>query len=92
MTISVRVASGESVGKSPYVLKNVYEENCFCPQDGDAFSSAMMCPAQFDQIDQDLSRFQSVDLDKTIPESIERFSNKMSACFAHYSIIDNKVS
>ncbi|XP_065186342.1 protein O-glucosyltransferase 2-like [Sycon ciliatum] len=92
LRIVVRNVENEWIGSSPYILDSVESENCFCPAPLDAFKMSFRCPLEgYEQIKVDLSRFGDVNLTQTIPETISRFSDARGACFAHYSIINNKL-
>ncbi|CAH2223581.1 KDEL motif-containing 1 [Pelobates cultripes] len=83
--------SGKHVAKSPYNLEGpVYSEECYCPQKHpEVWLEHMSCKESIPQIEHDLKRFSSVDLDKIAVEIPERFGDRQSLC--HYTIKDNKI-
>ena len=42
----------------------IHDENCNCPLDYEEFLKIYNCPESFPQLDEDLDRFEIVDLDK----------------------------
>ena len=72
------------------ILGFVYPETSYCPQpDIQKWYGSMSCPLSNEQINNDLSLFKEVDLEKAAAETIQRYK---TSCLCHYKIIDNKVS
>ena len=91
ITISVRY-KGHHVGKSPYIIPNVFHENCACPLIGvEEWLERHECGEVDKQIFKDLAPFREngvniTDLYERAGSAYERNS------FVHYSIVDGKVS
>ena len=91
VTVSVRY-EGHHVGKSPYVVPNVFHENCACPLIGvEEWLERHQCGEVDKQIAEDLAPFREngvniTDLYERSGKAYERNS------FVHYSIVDGKVS
>ena len=91
ITISIRY-KGRHVGKSPYVVPNVFHENCACPLIGvEEWLERHECGEIDEQILKDLAPFREngvniTDLYERSGKAYERNS------FVHYSIVDGKVS
>lgn len=89
--VSVRY-KGRHVGESPYVVPNVFHENCACPLIGvEAWLENHECGEVDEQILKDLVHFREngvniSDLYDRAGRAYERNS------FVHYSIVDGKVS
>lgn len=83
---------GQHVGKSPYVVTNVFHENCACPLvDVETWLEKHQCGKIDKQIADDLKPFREngvniSDLYSKVGGAYERNS------FVHYSIVDGKVS
>lgn len=83
---------GQHVGKSPYVVPNVFHENCACPLvDVETWLEKHQCGEIDKQIADDLKPFREngvniSDLYSKVGGAYERNS------FVHYSIVDGKVS
>ncbi|CAC5400399.1 Protein O-glucosyltransferase 3,Protein O-glucosyltransferase 2 [Mytilus coruscus] len=82
-----------NVAKSPYKLSGmVYHEKCYCPVNRiEKWFEVMGCPESYNQIDDDLSIFDNVDLEKVAKEAVSRFSNRGMHSLSHYRIINNKI-
>lgn len=88
LTISIR-HQGKEVAKSPYHLKNVYGDECYCPMPLKEWSNTLNCPSIFSQIEKDFSNFNVIDLDKLVSDGIPKFARHHSFC--HYVIKKNKI-
>ena len=42
----------------------IYDESCYCPSSLSDFYSEFDCPANFEQLDEDLAQFGEIDLDR----------------------------
>ncbi|XP_052062792.1 protein O-glucosyltransferase 2-like isoform X1 [Mytilus californianus] len=82
-----------NVARSPYNLSGmVYHEKCNCPVNRiEKWFEVMGCPESYNQIDDDLSIFDNVDLEKVAEEAVSRFSNRGMHSLSHYRIINNQI-
>lgn len=91
LTISIKFA-GKHVSKSPYTVKNVLHEDCYCPlRSTDQWLADFKCPQELDpQIDADLKHFRKdgINITALYERGGELFSR---TSFIHYSIVDHKV-
>ena len=90
VTISVR-HNGRHVGKSPYVVPNVFHENCACPLVGvDEWLWKHQCGEIDKQIMDDLVQYRESGVNITnLYEEAGKAHERNS--FVHYSIVDGKV-
>jgi len=51
----------------------------------------MQCPSSYDQITQDLSQFDKINMTKVAKSAMDRFSSRGSHSLCHYVVKDNKV-
>lgn len=84
---------GHHVAESPYKVKGpIYQELCDCPvQNLTRWYQELGCPASYQQIENDLTPFPNIDMEKVEPEAVARFSDRGRHSLCHYKIIDNKV-
>lgn len=91
LTITIK-HGGKLVSKSPYTVKNVLHEDCYCPlRSTKQWLADFDCPRQLDpQIDADLKSFRKDGINVTAlyERGGELFSHHS---FIHYSIVDSKV-
>lgn len=80
---------GRHVAKSPYKLKNVYGDECYCPMPLDKWTKALKCPNNFSQIENDMKVFEEIDLDRIVLAGIPKFSKHHSFC--HFVVKNNKI-
>ena len=91
VTVAVRY-HGKHVGKSPYVVHNVFHENCACPLVGVAeWVEQHQCGETDKQILDDLAPFREngVNISDLYEKSGKAYPRNS---FVHYSIVDGKVS
>ena len=75
-----------------FLLGMVYHENCYCPMSNiEKWYTTHDCPDSYPQIDEDLSIFKKVNLNKVASEAISRFNQKGMHSLTHYRIVNNKV-
>ena len=91
ITISIRY-KGRHVGKSPYIVPNVFHENCACPLIGvEEWLERHKCGEVDKQILKDLAPFREDGINITnLYDRAGRAYERNS--FVHYSIVDGKVS
>ena len=91
LTISIKFGE-KHVSKSPYTVRNVLHEDCYCPlRSADQWLADYKCPQELDpQIDADLKHFRNdgINITALYERGGELFSHHS---FIHYSILDNKV-
>lgn len=83
------------VGKSPYEFKkNVYAENCVCPESLlsiDEWMENLQCPLSEQQIEQDLKPFQSINFTNIRGKMINKFDSPGSISICNYVIKNNEI-
>ncbi len=68
----------------------MYHEYCVCPErDASVWRSALQCPEDEPQIQQDFISFPSIDLQRLLQEVPQRFSRRGG--LVHYSLINNQL-
>ena len=92
---SIRISigyKGRHVGESPYVVANVFHENCACPLTGvEEWLERHKCGEIDKQIVNDLEPFRESGVN--ISDLYERAGEAYARnSFVHYSIVDGKVS
>lgn len=88
VTVNIIDKNGKHVAQSPYVVANIFKEECDCPDDLNQWNSNMNCPATEKQILDDLELFPTIDIESL---SDLAFKRHPQWSLVHYSLIDNKV-
>lgn len=89
LTISIRSSDNKHVADSPYQLKEVYSDDCYCPQPMEQWTSAMQCPKSYPQIKVDLQPHKIIKLEGLRDRMLQRFNKRGSFC--HYVIKNNEI-
>lgn len=82
--------NNKHVAKSPYKLKNVYGEECYCPMSFKKWISALQCPGITNQTKEDLKIFEKIDLTDLVSKGIPKFGAQYSS-FCHYVVKKNLI-
>nr|CAB3258287.1 KDEL motif-containing protein 1 [Phallusia mammillata] len=88
LTISL-THKGKHVANSPYHLKEVYGNDCFCPTNQKKWFKALECPKSFQQIEDDFQIHDKIEVSTLREKMLERFGKHHSFC--NYVIKNNEV-
>jgi hypothetical protein len=77
---------------SPFIYNSpIYPEKCHCPQKITDVLKNFHCPADYEQVREDLKYFNEIDYNVVTPQILKHFNHPNSISIIHYIIKNNQI-